>query len=378
MSYSKGDPAGHRHDCEAEYREGLANVDPDRTRLNRVLVDVPLEQAYESRFGRALAAYNEAKRAKGRDRDKIPDYLAHVRSVKQEEVYEAVIQIGNRLTNPASDPDCRALSEAIYVDLLDRLRQRFPHIDIVVAAIHMDEATPHMHIQYVPWSSGNKRGLETKNSLRGALRQMGFSDVREMNEAVFECMEEVAERHGVWRVDGGCAGAKHLDVRDFKAIVAAQEQEGYPYKNDPDLLAFAAQALACANQANEALADQTAALEFARDNAAKLSKGRAVARVAAESLERTEPARTALERVCEALRDALAGVKAFWKDFIVNPVPDALRRAREAFKRRVDDQEASAAAACGNESLGEQSAAATSVSREVGEQRSQRRAARAR
>lgn len=43
------------------------------------------------------------------------------------------------------------------------------------AHLHMDEATPHLHIDFVPYTTGNKRGLETKNSMKGALERLGFT-----------------------------------------------------------------------------------------------------------------------------------------------------------------------------------------------------------
>ena len=37
-----------------------------------------------------------------------------------------------------------------------------------------DEATPHLHIDFVPYTTGSKRGLDTRVSLKQALSALGF------------------------------------------------------------------------------------------------------------------------------------------------------------------------------------------------------------
>ena len=38
----------------------------------------------------------------------------------------------------------------------------------------MDEATPHLHIDFVPFTTSSKRGLDTRVSLKQALAAQGF------------------------------------------------------------------------------------------------------------------------------------------------------------------------------------------------------------
>ena len=52
--------------------------------------------------------------------------------------------------------------------------------------MHLDEATPHLHIDYIPVAHGYKTGMETRNSLTKALQQMGFAKAvsKKENETV--------------------------------------------------------------------------------------------------------------------------------------------------------------------------------------------------
>lgn len=51
------------------------------------------------------------------------------------------------------------------------------------AVIHMDEETPHLHIDFVPFATEQKRGLSTRVSLTKALEQQGFKGEGKLNTA---------------------------------------------------------------------------------------------------------------------------------------------------------------------------------------------------
>lgn len=40
--------------------------------------------------------------------------------------------------------------------------ERNPNLKVFNAIMHLDEETPHPHIDYVPFSTGNKRGYPPK------------------------------------------------------------------------------------------------------------------------------------------------------------------------------------------------------------------------
>lgn len=341
MSVSRGRVAGHRHNVEAEYREGLENVDPERTPLNEVLVDVPLEEVYRREFGAALAAYNAKQVEKGFPGRQIPDYLEKIRGSKQEKPsYEMVVQVGNRDTNSAGKQANRIGSSIIYRDFLERFRREFPQLVVYQAVIHVDEDTPHIHVAYVPVSKGNKRGLETKNGLTGALKQMGYAGVKEANERIFALLEEVAAEHGVRRVDMGCRGA-HIEMRDFKRIQAEIEQERrYPYKNDPELVALVLEQQEQLREMFEINEQQRVTIDsLTRHDPSPFTIGKIrQAVVEGRSIaEQLKPRIEACRGHASRFRQLIENMPVTWRDCILNPVSDRLRRQRERFVKMADE-----------------------------------------
>lgn len=240
FSITEGPVSEKRLALDPAFRAKREGVDPGRTPLNVTLVDRSIEEVYHELFDEALAAYNEAKRTKGHARAQIPDYLSHIRAGKQERPsYELVIQLGNLETNPATSADCRSASEAVYRDLLPLWTKRFPQHEIVTYVIHMDQATPHAHLEYVPWANGCGRGLETRNTKGGAMRQMGFPDSLELRDAMFATLGEAARRHGIERLLVSAPWSYHLTLDEYRHRARSQQR----------LVAFLATALRELSQA---------------------------------------------------------------------------------------------------------------------------------
>ncbi len=143
-----------------------SNVDVDRTKNNITLVNEDLKKVYHKLFDDSLKKYNAKQKRKDRQ---IKNYYNKIARSKQEkQFYEVIVQIGNRddtgIGSNAADIAVKVLTD--YVELFIR---RNSQLYVFGAYIHMDEETPHVHMDFVPWSTDNKRGLETKNSLKGAL-----------------------------------------------------------------------------------------------------------------------------------------------------------------------------------------------------------------
>lgn len=196
-----------------------ANVDQDRTKNNIILKKQNIREAYHELFDNALEEYNAKQ--KRRDR-RIPDYYEHIRTSKQEKLfYEVIFQIGDMNDTPAGTPegDRAAL---ILSEFYDKFAKDNPHIHIFNAVIHMDEATPHLHIDFIPVATENKRGLSTKNSLSKALEQQGFKSEGKLNtcsklwidsekQRLAECMAEHGIEHEVKGIH-----RSNLSVEEFK------------------------------------------------------------------------------------------------------------------------------------------------------------------
>lgn len=155
------------------------NVDASRTSMNVVYVQIPIEEAYEEIFGQAVKEYNVKQKRSDR---KIGNYLSKIKQSKNNEkvFYETVVQIGKRDDTGILDEDCNITEEAMLAkEVLDEyartFQERNPNLILFNAVLHMDEATPHLHLDYIPVAHGYKTGLKTRNSLSKGLQEMGIA-----------------------------------------------------------------------------------------------------------------------------------------------------------------------------------------------------------
>ena len=160
-------------------REFIANnVDPARIEWNVTYARMPLEDAYEQCFGDALREYNAGQKRKDRRKE---NYLEEIRHSGNGEksFYENVVQIGTMKDTPVIDQDGNLTEEAIQAihvlnQYAETFQERNPNLFLFNAVLHLDEATPHLHLDYIPVAHGYKKGLKTRNSLTKALQEMGF------------------------------------------------------------------------------------------------------------------------------------------------------------------------------------------------------------
>ena len=195
------------------------NVDAERSKCNKVYVKESIKQVYHTLFDKALEAYNSKQTRADR---RIDNYYEKIRTSKQEKLFhELIVQIGNR-----DDTNC-GMVESVYAqlaleDYMMGFQERNPNLRVFNAVMHLDEETPHLHIDYVPFSIGNKRGMETKVSLKGALKAQGFvgtgrfdTEWKRWVESEKQCLAEIMERYQMEWLQKG-THEKHLSVYDFE------------------------------------------------------------------------------------------------------------------------------------------------------------------
>lgn len=202
------------------------NVDSERTQLNIDYCNEPIKKVYHEMFDEALKQYNDKQKRKDR---KISDYYKHIESGKQEKLFhEIIFQIGNKDDMSATGEHAE-LARAILDEYYQGFQERNPYLRVFSAHLHMDEATPHIHIDFVPFTTGSKRGLETRVSLKQAMLNMGFkgegrSD-NELNRWILsekKVLARIMERHGIeWEQKG--THEQHLSVLDYKKQERAKE-----------------------------------------------------------------------------------------------------------------------------------------------------------
>lgn len=204
------------------------NVDADRSHLNIDYCNESIKKVYHELFDEALARYN-AKQTRA-DR-KIANYYEKIRSSKQEKPFhELILQIGDK-ENMSAESENGQLAMQILDEYYRGFQERNPQLKVFSAHLHLDETTPHLHIDFVPFTTGSKRGLDTRVSLKQALSTQGFKGGSrgdtEWSQWVLSEKEQLAavmERYGIeWEQKG--THEKHLSVLDYKKQERAEEIE---------------------------------------------------------------------------------------------------------------------------------------------------------
>lgn len=195
------------------------NVDRERSVNNVEFCHKSIKKVYHELFDEALERYNAKQKRSDR---KIDSYYEKIRQSKQEKLFhEVIFQIGNKDdTNVKSEEG--QLAKEILVDFMQDFQERNPNLYVFSAHLHMDEETPHVHIDFVPFIRNSKRGLDTRVSLKGALVEQGFrggtrgdTEWSQWIESEKQELALVMEQYGVrWKQLG--THNKHLSVLNYE------------------------------------------------------------------------------------------------------------------------------------------------------------------
>ena len=216
----KGSLSHNRRDFIAE------NVDSSRTPLNIEYRNEDIRAVYHELFDDALARYNEKQTRKDRV---IDDYYEKIRTGKQEKLFEElIIQIGNKDDMNATSENGQLARQRLD-EYMQSFQQRNPTLRVFSAHLHMDEATPHLHIDFIPFTTGSKRGLETRVSLKKALEELGFAggtkshtELNQWCESDKPALASIMARHDIeWEQKG--THEEHLSVLDYKKQERSKE-----------------------------------------------------------------------------------------------------------------------------------------------------------
>ena len=204
------------------------NVDGERSHLNVDYCNENIKKVYHKLFDEALQRYNEKQTRADR---RIADYYEKIRNSKQEKPFhELILQIGDK-ENMGAGSENGQLARQVLDEYYRGFQERNPQLRVFSAHLHLDEATPHLHIDFVPFTTGSKRGLDTRVSLKQALAAQGFKGGSrgdtEWSQWVLSEKEQLAavmERYGIeWEQKG--THEKHLSVLDYKKQEREEEIE---------------------------------------------------------------------------------------------------------------------------------------------------------
>lgn len=217
MSIAKGRGYLNHNDRSID-RVSEKSWDPELSRNNIICKNVPIQDAYDQLFGKALSEYNQRQIDANHPERQIKNYCDHISRSKQEKpFYEFVVAFGNMNDK---DTDIYPVLQRCLSDYVTNFEERNPNFKVFQKIVHLDEkGIDHAHIDFIPVSTHNKRGLSVKNSFRGALKEMGYTgktaflDWRQSEE---KYMAEILERHGL-EFERGSGRDEHLNVRQYQA-----------------------------------------------------------------------------------------------------------------------------------------------------------------
>lgn len=195
-----------------------SNVDHSRTPDNITLVRENIQDAYHNLFNESVIKYNENQKRNDR---KIKNYFDKIyRSKKEKTFYEFIVQVGNQNDQP-NQKKC----EAILEDFHKMMQKDYPNMAIFNSVIHVDESTPHLHLDFIPVGEGYKKGLEKRVSMQKALQNLGFSNYADFRNELMQKFEIIAKRHKIERKRDVAVGERHLTIQDYRALNRMAEQK---------------------------------------------------------------------------------------------------------------------------------------------------------
>lgn len=309
-----------RGDGRHNTREFIAeNVDRSRIQDDLIFVNQSLPDAYRQCFGEACEVNNSRQVLKARMLTP-ESYLAKIEAGQGKKnnpkpFYESVIQIGNKDdAGILSHPEMAQRVKEVLTEYAQGFQSRNPNLHVFCEVLHMDEATPHLHIDWIPVAGGYKKGMPLRNALEKAMNQQGLAaqgrtDKHNNGRAVWQDREKdflvsLCRSHGLeasWERHE--ISEKKLSVADFKKLSRINErmtsQKLSELENlglidrlkgkDKDLL----------SQAHEALGKQISA------NYKAFGKERERLRIRSEELDASAASIKAAEADLEQQRDAL-------------------------------------------------------------------------
>ena len=222
----------HGANLQHNNREFIAkNINKKKLSENVTYVKHDVKESYQQLFGKSIEEYNKKQKQPCR---RINDYYEHIANGKREEAfYEVVVQFGDSKTAPCGSPNGELAKTMLY-EYIKGFEKRNPNLHIFNAVLHMDEASPHLHINFIPfYTQGRKNGLQKGVSMKAALIEQGFNPkgIKENQLVAWEEserteMEKLLHKHGFTREDKNAKYAhqtveEYKKTQDEKKIIAA-------------------------------------------------------------------------------------------------------------------------------------------------------------
>lgn len=222
-----------------EYGENTpAHIDKSRANLNYYIKQEPISEAYQNLFGEAIREYDLNQKRADRRYGSTDKYLDKMERSKQQKPFdEIIIQFGDMFShgilprekgqgiNAEADE-----AKIMLIEAYKRFEAAYPNLHFFNVTLHMDEATPHIHADYIPYADFGK-GLKRRVALDKGLQAMGFkpsatakTPLEAWQQDTRRIMTEVAREHGYKVIETG-GKTLHRSVEAYKRDVAELDRK---------------------------------------------------------------------------------------------------------------------------------------------------------
>lgn len=184
---------------QREHSNSNPDIDFSRSKDNYSLTD-PSGLSYNDRIAERLKTGYTGHKAVRKDAVRLVEVIV----TSDEEFFKKLDKTSQR---------------AFFVDCVEFLSKKYGKDNIISANVHMDERTPHMHVDFVPLT---KDGRLSAKEVCGDRK-----DLQALQDSFFE---QVGKKYGLERgsradIDKGERGRKHLETERFKALAVKKEVE---------------------------------------------------------------------------------------------------------------------------------------------------------
>lgn len=211
------------------------NTDPARTKNNIVFVREPIGEAYDSLFAEAVDRYNsKQKRSDRRINNGYFEYqfgqpVTETKLTspdKRKSFYEYLIQLGT-MEDTGVGTEAGEKATACLCEYMRDFSERNPNFHVFNAVIHLDEKTPHLHIDYIPVGH-YKRGVDTQNGIAQALKEMGYGGgknaIAKWRQSEYLVFRKICEEHGFLISEPKKSRGVSFAVEEYKEIQHEKER----------------------------------------------------------------------------------------------------------------------------------------------------------
>lgn len=215
------------------------NVDRNHIKDNITFIREDIGYVYEHLFAESTRRYNT--RQKRNDRKIHCSYyesLFHRKPTnsvvtaadKRKSFYEDVVQIGRKEDSGVDTEDAQLVADCLK-EYMAGYQKRNPNFVVFNAVLHMDEATPHLHIDYIPVGH-YRRGQDTQNGIAQALKEMGFGEgkgaIARWRASEIEVLNQICLAHSITPLEPEKSRGS-MSVKEYKE--ARQEADRLKVEN---------------------------------------------------------------------------------------------------------------------------------------------------